>query len=144
MNFFKILATALLFVFVCTAGAYADCDVCKAANEKEHKDYLDGVGARTLQGSTNVAFSWMEVLLQPVKVCQDAGKKYCDDKQKFCPFNAIGTFCYGVASGVGSAGYRAVTGAGEVLTAAWPQRVLDPTNCEVCQTEDMKAKGYIS
>lgn len=144
MTVSKILAAALLFVFVSVSGAFAECDVCKAANEKEHKDYLNGVGARATQGATNVAFFWMEPMLEPVKVCNDDGKKYVENKEKFSAPNAVGAFSYGIFSGLGGACYRLATGAGELLTAPWPQRVMGPSDCEVCKTEDMKAKGYIS
>ncbi len=140
----KIFSLALLTIFLGSATAFAECDICKAANEQQPKDYVQGVGAKVVQGSTNAGFSWLELFLQPVKVCNDAGKKYVDEKQSFHPMECAGTFLYGIASGVGSTGYRAGTGVGEILSALCPQRVMPATDCEACQTQDMKAKGYVS
>ena len=129
----KLLAIALLLIFV-SGFAYAECDVCKAANQKESTHYVDYTGAKLLQGATNVGFSWMELGLQPTKA-------YAQAKKGDCP---VQTGLGGLANGVASACYRVVEGAGEILTAFWPQRVLAPANCEVCSVEKMKSQGIVS
>ena len=130
----KIITLVLLYIFLRAAGAYAECDICKAANQQTSSHYLDFTGARLLQGVTNVAFSWLELGLQPVKASAQA-------KKGECPFN-VGLA--GAAHGLGSAGYRIVEGSGEILTAFWPQRVLAPAECEVCHVEEMKSQGIVS
>ena len=130
----KILALALLSIFLSTAAVYADCDVCKGANEKSCSHYVDYVGARLLQGATNVAFCWLELGTQPVKASAQA-------KKGDCP---IQVGLKGAANGVGSMGYYAANGIGQILTCLWPQRVLAPAPCEVCNVEEMKAQGIVS
>ncbi len=129
----RILGLALLLTCM-TSFAYAECDICKAANQKESSNYLNATGAKLAQGATNVGFSWMELGLQPVK--SSAQRKKGD-----CPIHAALT---GVPSAVGSACYRVLQGTGEIITAFWPQRVMPVATCEVCNVEEMKVQGIVS
>ena len=131
----KIFAFALLSIFLSTAAVYADCDTCKAANEKScSSHYLDSVGAKLVQGATNVGFCWLELGTQPVKASVQAKKGDCPLQVAF----------KGLANGVGSTCYYVANGAGQVLTCLWPQRVMAPAPCEVCNVEEMKAQGIVS